>query len=99
MLSFAGGLDNAATVLSELAEEMVSDKLLKAARLSPVSWSQRLGYLLEVVGQGELAHALRPFVGEHARSYTPLRRATGIAGAKRITSWKLIVNVEVEPDQ
>ncbi len=95
----AGGLDNVATVLSELAEEMATDKLIEAARLCSVSWSQRLGYLLELVEQGELAQALAPFVREHARSYTPLRRAASIAGAKRNPSWKLIVNVKVEPDE
>ena len=45
----AGGLDNVATVLGELAEEVDAVKLLKAAELSPVGWSQRLGYLLEIV--------------------------------------------------
>ncbi len=45
----AGGLNNAATVLYDLSEEIVSDKLIEAVRLSPVSWSQRLGYLLELV--------------------------------------------------
>jgi len=95
----AGGLNNVATVLSELFEEMAADKLLEAARLCPVSWSQRLGHLLELVGQVDLAQALGPFVGETARSYTPLRRAANIAGGKRNPRWKLIVNVEVEPDE
>ena len=44
----AGGLDNVTTVLSELAEEMAPDRLLETARLSPTSWAQRLGYLLEL---------------------------------------------------
>lgn len=95
----AGGLSNVATVVSELAEEMAADLLLGAAQISPVSWSQRLGYLLELVGQGELAKALEPFVQQQARSYTPLRRAAGIASATRVARWKLIVNVEVEPDE
>ncbi len=95
----AGGLDNVATVLSELSEEMGTDKLLEAAKLCPVSWSQRLGHLLELVGQEGLAQALGPFVLENARSYTPLRRAAKIAGGKRNARWKLIVNVEVEPDE
>ena len=95
----AGGLDNVATVLAELSEEMGADKLLEAAKLCPVSWSQRLGHLLELVGQEDLAQALGPFVLENARSYTPLRRAANIAGGKRSPRWKLIVNVEVEPDE
>jgi len=95
----AGGLDNVATVLSELSEEMATEELLEAARLCPVSWSQRLGHLLNLVGRDELAQGLAPFVLEHARSYTPLRRAANIAGGRRISKWKLIVNVEVEPDE
>jgi predicted transcriptional regulator of viral defense system len=95
----AGGLNNVATVLSELSEEMSADDLLKASRLCPVSWSQRLGHLLELVGQEDLAGALWPFVLENARSYTPLRRSANIAGGKRTSRWKLIVNVEVEPDE
>lgn len=95
----AGGLNNVATVLSELSEEMSADELLEVARLCPVSWSQRLGHLLELVGQEKLAGVLGPFVSENARSYTPIRRAADIAGGKRNPRWKLIVNVEVEPDE
>ena len=95
----AGGLGNVATVLAELAEGMKGEALIQAAQLSPVSWSQRLGYLLELVDESDLAQALAPFVKAHARSYTPLRRAASSAGGKRDATWKLIVNVEVEPDQ
>lgn len=95
----AGGLDNVATVLSELSEEMDADKLLAAAKLCPISWSQRLGHLLELVAQQELARVLAPFVLDAARSYTPLRRAASIAGGKRLPRWKVIVNVDVEPDE
>jgi predicted transcriptional regulator of viral defense system len=95
----AGGLDNVATVLAELSEEMGADELLDVANLCPVSWSQRLGHLLELVGREDLAHPLGTLVSENARSYTPLRRAAGIAGGKRNPRWKLIVNVEVEPDE
>ncbi|MCG8418787.1 MAG: type IV toxin-antitoxin system AbiEi family antitoxin [Proteobacteria bacterium] len=93
----AGGLSNAATVLSELAEEIDGAKLIEAAKRSPISWSQRLGYLWELLEQFALAEPLKPFVIEHARSYTPLRRAAGTAG-HRVAPWKVIVNVEVEPD-
>lgn len=94
----AGGLSNVATVLLELAEELEEDKLLQAAQLSPVSWSQRLGYLLELVGQAERARTLGPFVQENARAYAPLRRAAGTSGAKRSKRWKLIINDKVDPD-
>src|SRR5260370_33386078 len=46
----AGGLNQVATVLSELAERIDPDKLAKAARTGPGGWAQRLGYLLEHLG-------------------------------------------------
>lgn len=95
----SGGTSNVATILSELSEELVPVKLLEAAKLCPVSWSQRLGYLLELVGQENIGNALLPFVNENAQSYAPLRRAADVAGGKRIPRWKLIVNVEVEPEE
>ena len=94
----ACGLDNVATVVAELAESLDVGKLLEAARLSPVSWSQRLGYIFELVGLGDLARSLASFVHHRARSYTPLRRAATIARAKRSTDWKLVINASVEPD-
>lgn len=94
----AGGLSNVATIVGELAESLDAGKLLEVARQSPISWSQRLGYILELVGREELAKALDPFVQEQAKSFAPLRRAAAIASAKRSAKWKLIVNAEVEPD-
>jgi hypothetical protein len=54
----AGGLSNVATIVGELAESLDAGKLLEVARQSPISWSQRLGYILELVGREELAKAL-----------------------------------------
>lgn len=93
----SGGLSNVATVLQELCEQMEPEKLVDAAKLSPLSWAQRRGYLLELIEREPLARALEPFVAENARSYTPLRRAAGTAGP-RVATWKVIANVEVEPD-
>ena len=95
----AGGLSNEATVLAELTESLNGPKLLEVAKLCPVGWCQRLGYLLELVGANELAVELLPFVEQNALSYIPLRRAVDVAGAKRSARWKVIVNVEVEPDE
>lgn len=94
----ASGLNNVATVLRELAEEMATGRLVEAAGLSPVSWSQRLGYLLECVGESGLARPLRAFVAARARNFTPLRRAAPRSGAGRNGTWKLILNAEIEPD-
>lgn len=94
----AAGLNHVATVLPELCEEVDGEKLLKAARISPVSWSQRLGYLLELLGQASLAGAIGHYVQQKAKSFTPLRRAASTAGARRNPDWKLIINADVDPD-
>lgn len=95
----AGGLNNVATVLVDLAEKLDAGKLLEAATLSPVGWSQRLGYLLELVAETEIAKPLASYVQAHANTYTPLRRLQPVAGAKRCSRWKLIINEDVEPDE
>ena len=48
----AGGLDNVATVLAELVGKIKSKELVGMARFSPITWAQqRLGYLLDLLGQ------------------------------------------------
>ncbi len=93
-----GGLSNVATVLSELAEELNQQRLLAAAELSPISWSQRLGYLLERVDEEGLSGPLHSFVQAKARCNALLRRAADPTGAPRSARWQLILNEEVEPD-
>lgn len=61
----AGGLNQVATVLVELAEKLDPAKL--AAVAAPVPWAQRLGYLLEQVGVPEKAAPLKQYVRAHAR--------------------------------
>lgn len=95
----AGGMNNVATVLAELTEAIDPTKLIEAARLCPVGWSQRLGYLFEIADATKFAAAIEPFVRDHANSYIPLRRANMITGATRSARWKVIVNAEVESDE
>src|SRR5690606_35148866 len=53
-----GFLDNVATVLAELAESIDGDSLVAEAKRAPAAWVQRLGYLLTLVEQNELASHL-----------------------------------------
>lgn len=94
----AGGLDQAATALSELAESIDPHLLARAALTAPVPWAQRLGYLLELGDAGEKTGPLKAYVGEHARDYTLLAPGAEPSGSPRSTDWKLIVNVSVEPE-
>ncbi|MBK6740394.1 MAG: type IV toxin-antitoxin system AbiEi family antitoxin [Haliea sp.] len=55
----AGGLENVATVLSELANEIDTSALVKVAAMAPITWVQRLGYMLELVDAKNPAAGLR----------------------------------------
>jgi predicted transcriptional regulator of viral defense system len=93
----AGGLDQVATVLAELAEKIDPAKLATAAAAVPLPWVQRLGYLLELAEAPEKAEALRDYVRREARESTLLLPGTS-AGGERRKDWKLIVNADVEPE-
>jgi predicted transcriptional regulator of viral defense system len=93
-----GGLDNVSTVLADLAEALDVSKLLKAARLSPIAWVQRLGYLLEATEHGQIAEALVDYVRKRAIFVAPLVRNKPTARATRVERWKLAVNASVQPD-
>ncbi|MCK5036765.1 MAG: type IV toxin-antitoxin system AbiEi family antitoxin [Candidatus Sabulitectum sp.] len=94
----SGGLNNAATVIHDLADSLNPAKLVEAAAISPLSWSQRLGYILDILEEKKLADRLFSYVRKTASTYVPLRRALPQKGAKRSSRWKLILNSEVEPD-
>jgi predicted transcriptional regulator of viral defense system len=93
-----GGLDNVASVLSELVESLDPKKLLEAAHLCPIVWSQRLGYLLERASRDDLASVLADHVRAQTATLAPLVRAKSMKGAPRAERWRLAVNASVEAD-
>jgi predicted transcriptional regulator of viral defense system len=94
----AGGLENAATVISELAERIDQRKLINAAGLAPITWVQRLGYLLEKAGRADKAKLLRHYVQKRARDYTPLIPAAQSDVLARDVDWKLDINDNIEAE-
>jgi hypothetical protein len=94
----AGGLDNVATVLAELAEVITAENLGEEAQKTPLAWAQRLGYLLELVGRSEVTDPLHSHVAERARRVAALDASLSRTGARRSSRWKVAVNTEVEPD-
>lgn len=87
-----GGLDNVVSVIAELVDALDPVKLVTAAQNSPVVWTQRLGYLLDLTEHAELAEVLLPLVKERAYS-ARLARSTAGRGAPRSQRWKLAANV------
>lgn len=94
----AGGLDQVATVVAELAEDMDAALLVKAAETAPLPWAQRLGYLLELGEVGEKTQPLRRFVKAHARDYALLSPGTEARASQRHKRWRLVINTDVEPE-
>ena len=94
----AGGLDNVATVLSELSESIKPRELESTAALSPTPWAQRLGYLFSLVGADEHADALSEHVARAPHETVLLDPSGSRSGAIRDARWKLLVNTEVEPE-
>jgi len=94
----SGGLDNVASVLTELVDAIDSDKLVAEASRSPIAWVQRLGYLLDLTDHHDLADTLVPQVRERGLVVAPLVRSKSRAGAARDERWRLAVNASVEPD-
>ena len=93
-----GGLDNVATVLAELAEKLDAKQLAALGTLSPIPWAQRLGYLLDRVGQSSRGESLAAFVARHATETASLIPGDEPKQAPRNERWKLRINAEVEPD-
>ena len=77
---------------------MDAAKLLAETAHSPLPWSQRLGYLLEIVKAADLATPLREHVAALAKEYVPLRPRRSIARARRDSRWRLLVNDVAETD-
>ncbi len=93
-----GGLDNVATVLAELAEKLDAKRLGEMGPLSPIPWAQRLGYLLERVGQTSRSEPLAAFVARRATETASLIPGDESKEAPRDERWKLRINADVEPD-
>ena len=94
----AGGLDNAVTVLAELAESLDAGKLADIAGLSPITWSQRLGYLLELIGEDGLAEGLAAHVTERKPVPALLSPSQQQHGVRQVSRWRLLPNETVTPD-
>lgn len=94
----AGGLNQAATVLSELAERIDPEKLVAVARTASVGWAQRLGYLLEHLGFTAKVPGLKEYVREQVKQSTVLLPKAPRKRSRRNKGWKLYINANVEAE-
>lgn len=101
----AGGMNNIATVLSELIESINVHKLIQLAEnLSERYQLQRLGYIIEKIEvmdediKKTIIEALEKYVSSHVKSYTPLASNISRIGHPRCRKWKIIENTDFESD-
>ncbi|MBE7520655.1 MAG: hypothetical protein HS107_15575 [Thermoflexaceae bacterium] len=95
-----GGLNNATTVLIELAQEpgLNPTRLLEVAGVFPTATVRRLGYLLErFQADVDLVPLQSLLVGQPRVHASPLDPRAPLRG-KRDHTWNVIVNAAVEPD-
>lgn len=93
-----GSINNVATVLAELAEKIDSKRLVVAAKLSPIAWVQRLGYLLDLIAKGDKAEDIAAYIKNKLPVRIPLVPAKSRKGAKMDTRWRVFINAKVEAD-
>lgn len=92
------GLDNVATILAELAENLDGKELVRMAEFSPIAWAQRLGYLLNLVGAQKKTGELAIYITEKKPTPTPLAPSRPFEGIGRLKPWNILVNTTVESD-
>lgn len=96
----AGGINQVATVLQELAEEIDPNKLVEiAGRYFSKMAVQRLGYLLEFLGHSDKVVLLKGWLKKQ-KYHAALLEAGDNAHKSKITGneWRVIVNTEIEAD-
>ena len=93
-----GHLSNVATVLGELAEKLEPDALVALAPSYLVPEVQRLGYLLDLLGEHDLAAHLATWL--ETRRYRAILLAPGQpnGGALPDPRWRVVPNATVEAD-
>jgi len=92
----SAGFDNVATILTQLTEHLDDDAIVTAAKLSPMAWAQRLGYLLNIVGESEKTEKLAKYIRQNNPVPTPLFKSKPFKGAVKDPLWQIMINGEVE---
>lgn len=97
-----GGLNRAATVLVELAEAIQPEQITGAfLKTLPVSAIQRLGFILEVILQQDIARHLYEVCQQESLEFfrVPLKKSGTKKGFQSNERWKVIINTKIESDQ
>ena len=94
----AGHVNNVATVLSELSEKLAPAALVKLADSYAIPEVQRIGYLLEKLGEHELARPLAGWLAKHRYRSIPLVPGKSARKIAADPKWRVLPNERVEAD-
>lgn len=101
----SGGLNNVATVLSELIESMNPTKLIDLAQqLEATKPLQRMGYILDQlspmdeIAKKSIIDAIENHLANQSCAFTPLDPKLPKKGYPRNKKWKIIENDTFESD-
>lgn len=94
----SGHLNHVATILSELGDVIDAKKLPFVGQKLSIRYSQRLGYLLDLLGHKPLTKSLHQLVSDKNLIYIPLRSDSPAQNAEKNTKWHILVNENVESD-
>ena len=94
----AGYWNNIATVLIELSERIDPNQLVEAAKVKKLSDAQRLGYLLDLIEQDQIATPLANWLATKRTTVTALHPSKPTQGLIVNARWRLIPNEHVEPE-
>lgn len=94
----SGHLNHVATILSELGDVIDSEKLPVVGQNLSLRYSQRLGYLLDLLGYESLTSHLHQLASNKSLRYTPLRPDRPAQNAEKNEKWHILINEKVESD-
>jgi predicted transcriptional regulator of viral defense system len=91
-----GGLNRIIPILEDLTEEMKPSFIVKTAKKQKITSIQRLGYLLDEIGQVTLSNSLYKTIEKKEFKEIPL----SLAHTKRVggsnKKWKIIINTKLD---
>ena len=96
----SAGINNVLTILIELAEKMDVEKLAQLTKINKeTAWVQRLGYMLDVIGEKRLSSILHEKLkNAGARKRSLLTDKHFSKNAQVDKKWKIVVNAKLEAD-
>jgi len=98
-ITHAGGLNHIATVLTELSEAMDPMQLsVMADQTANTSCLQRLGYLLEAVGQNDLSLVIKEVLKKRTCRTIALNAQSPFDKLRKNDFWRLYINFNIEAE-